>query len=180
MFTIHLFTSDDWLIIQETPSHINLLSVSTSDLVCIVKFFHDFLLTLFFCFVSIYQAKGGRRRTAVRQRLFKLHLKRSRLVNPHALHTELESLHEAHEQLRANAEELLQVGVGQISSSFFFFFFKDYVLLALTIYALFARKHYSETRFVRTRLSTYIRLLRSLRRSRTSPIGLFLRFLCFG
>ena len=35
---------------------------------------------------------------------------------------------------------------------------------------------YSETRFVRTRLSTYTRLLRSLRRSRTSPIGLFCPF----
>ena len=39
---------------------------------------------------------------------------------------------------------------------------------------------YSETRFVRSRLSTYTQLLRSLRRSRTSPIGRFLHVLCFG
>ena len=35
---------------------------------------------------------------------------------------------------------------------------------------------YSETRWVRTWLSTYTRLLRSLRRLRTSPIGLFCPF----
>ena len=60
---------------------------------------------------SICQSKGGRRRSDIRQRFFKLHVKKNRLLSPHDnddIHNELETLRDAHLSLQAHAEELLQ------------------------------------------------------------------------
>ena len=57
---------------------------------------------------SIAQSKGGHNREKNRKKMFKIHIRHSYIVNPHATHQALQDLQECHDSFRASAEKLLE------------------------------------------------------------------------